>query len=237
MSKYFRGSYSIIIFLGIMAFSIILPPASYAQEAIHLEVPHLSQHFTSPDANGDTGYYDCAIAASAMALQAISLERSDLIPTDVSYTSVRRNVRSVHTDIGKGINLLDASYLIANLTNDSVRGAFVDIGELSWKSEVGRQLRAGFPIIAHIEDWRYLPGHGGKNSAAHAIVITGIDSASVSYIDPWNGREYLVPHDAFEAAWSVGYHRWYGIVFYENRKALNFTELTRYRIVASRYRS
>ena len=208
--KYCRGSYSIILLLVLTVCSAIFPQRVFGYEAVSLPAPQYSQHLPVPDANGDTGYYNCAIAASAMALQAIYGAADQ---PDISYAAVRAKTRLVFPNVQKGITLQEAASIVPMLTGQELDAAFIAIDPSRWQEEVRRKIKAGYPLVAHISDWSYLWNHEGKNKSAHAILITGINETSVQYIDPWNGYRYSVPHSMFVSAWSQGYYSWHAMVF------------------------
>lgn len=227
MKQYCRGSYSILFVVATTVFLTVSSPA-YAAMPLLLPTPTLSQHLRFADSNGDTGYFDCAIAADAIALQTLVSEGKIPLSKDaVSYATIRLSTRNQYVNISKGITLREAAAMISSVTNNALGAAFVKIDARHWDEELFRQLHAGYPVIVHISDWSYLDGHEGQGKSAHAIVVSGMDEQSIYYVDPWDGRMHAMTHDAFALAWAQGHYNWSAMVFIEKKPPTNFTDIMR----------
>lgn len=216
-----------LLFVSVACF-FALPVLSYAAGPTTLPVTPVSQHLAVADSNGDTGYYDCAIAAEAMALHALAQEGKISLSADgVSYTPVRLAIRRQYGNIGKGITLREAAATIPSLTNNTLGAAFVKVDSQHWDDALSRQLASGFPVIIHINDWSYLDGHVGQGRTVHAIVVSGLDMQAVYYVDPWDGQMHTMSRTAFAAAWAQGYYNWSALIFIEKKPPTNFSDLLR----------
>lgn len=229
MKKYCRGSYSIV---GVLAVVITLIATfgahnrAFAESVYSVAAPVISQHLHSPDSNGDTGYYNCTIAATAMALQALQKQGTfSLTSHDLSYEKVRITTRSYYPNIAKGVTFPEQAPLISLLTNHKIQGTYVRAGQSTWESMLTTQLSLGYPVVVHISDWRYLPGHQNHGKAAHAVTVIGITDSNILYIDPWDSRVVVIPKADFAAAWSTGYYSWGGLYFQKIEKATSFSEV------------
>jgi len=111
-------------------------------------------------------------------------------------------MRKAWPDTGQGVPTTVAVSLVQPLTSNTAAADIVQFAADNWQGKVADQLNQGYPVIAQMGDWQ-LPQAGGDFN--HSIVITGIDSSSVFYIDPWDGGSRSLPVGDFAAAWQ---HKW-----------------------------
>lgn len=77
-------------------------------------------------------------------------------------------------------------------------------------TDVEQDLAGGHKVIAGVNAetlWNYPPGQGQRTQADHAVVVTGVDTATnVVHLNDSgtpNGRDERIPMDTFTQAWST----------------------------------
>lgn len=181
-------------------FSLVLSlvtPVAFAADEVFAKVTPISQHFSTPDPNGDLGTKDCAAAALFMVLQKLKHDKKATGKFD--YQTIRQTLRIYEPNIAKGIPLEVIAGSTDMFTEGAVSASFLRI-ETEWEAYVKQKLQEGLPIIVYVHDWNMLTPRSTYRTS-HVVVIVGIDNASVVYVDPWDGAEYTMDKASFATAW------------------------------------
>lgn len=181
----------------------------------------------------DYGYHDCTAASVAMALRTLQMEgklsssfhasdqsggfSSQVNSTDKDeiYDIVRIAFRSsvLHDtqhivtvpNPNKGITVDLAIQIVPLLTDNAVKVNVNFTSSDNWQSFVTQQLRAGYPIMAAINNWQFLDSYDNPKDqltvAAHLILITELQGGLVTYNDPWDGKLHHLSSEKFATAW------------------------------------
>jgi hypothetical protein len=114
-----------------------------------------------------------------MVLQA--LQKQGLIPNvSTDYPIVRRAFRakSPNADSGIGLNVVET--VVSEITNNTATATVGAVEPKNWKDEVTNQIKSGFPVIAHVNNWNLLAGHW-EGITPHSIVVYGLHDDTVYY--------------------------------------------------------
>ena len=137
-----------------------------------------------------------------MALQALQSEGILSTGLDLSYETVAAAMRQSQPQVKNGIVWTVALGVVQQLTFDAIAADGTRPADGDWRGFLADQLGRGYPVVAQIHNWHLLQ-RAWSGSYAHSVVVTGIDSRSVYYIDPEDGRMYSQALSAFATAWAT----------------------------------
>lgn len=145
--------------------------------------------------SNDYGKNDAFIAAAAMAVQ-FYYKRGELNPDAI--TDYRLLVREARGNLGPDVAFENPDFLL-DTSNNSLAGYkwYASTGEMA--ATIKSELQKPNPVVVLLTNWTKLAlGMPGVN--AHAVLVYGIGSQYVYYIDPWDGKRYRMTIASFTTA-------------------------------------
>jgi hypothetical protein len=156
--------------------------------------------------NTDYGKRNSVVASTAMVFGYLKSQGVLNASDSTDYLAIRDVLRYQ----GKNAfpwNDLEVQALIdltPQLTRDKLKANGAWIAPERFEETVSNELKANRPVIAALPNWSVLPGHSESAAAGASIVIHGLQTGKLFYIDPWGGarQEILVADYIKTALWS-----------------------------------
>ena len=169
---------------------------------VTISVTPLAQQLSPPltlnSGSQDDGKYDAFVAASSMAVQ-FYYKRGSIAPDSV--TDYRALVRAARGNLSPDAALENPDFLLDVTTNSLAGYKWYEAND-SVAATIKSELQTPNPVVVLLSNWSKL-SLGMPGVKAHAVLVYGIGSQYVYYIDPWDGKRYRMTIADFISAVSA----------------------------------